>query len=141
MDLLEHYYNQGNPFSARPMLDNFGLAVIPCAGYFRDCAFYGEVPEQQVLYSEELQAIVIASFEWEEMLCYEIFCKDNGDMDDILKAVAKPETKTVTFGFMPKDTTDCQCRVLENEDQLFVLEDKENMFNSSKMMLPLLSHA
>lgn len=141
LDLLEHYYNQGNPFSARPMLDNFGLAVIPCAGYFRDCAFYGEVPEQQVLYSEELQAIVIASFEGEEMLCYEIFCKDNGDMDDILKAVAKPETKTVTFGFMPKDTTNCQCRVLENEDQLFVLEDKENMFNSSKMMLPLLSHA
>ena len=46
LDLLEHYYNQGNPFSARPMLDNFGLAVIPCAGYFRDCAFYGEVPEQ-----------------------------------------------------------------------------------------------
>ncbi|HDR2833910.1 TPA: GNAT family N-acetyltransferase [Enterobacter mori] len=141
IDLLEVYYNKGNPFSQRPMLDNFGLAVISCTGYFRDCTFYGEVPEQQVFYSELLKAVVIASFKGEEMLCYDIFCDYEGNLNDIIKSASMLGTKMVSFGFMPKDTTDCQCRVLENEDQLFVLKYKENMFFDNKMMLPLLSHA
>ena len=32
-------------------------------------------------------------------------------------------------------------RILENKDRFFILEDKENMFHSHKMVLSLLSQA
>lgn len=129
--LLENYYNKGNPFSERPMLHNFGLLMFYCGTFMKDCVYY----------SEELKCVVIASYEENVMTCYDIYCDEIEDRDFILQSMAQKQTTTVHFGFMPKDTKECTVDVLENEDQLFIYSNKENMFNKSKMMLPLLSHA
>ncbi|MGL5675443.1 MAG: hypothetical protein ACRDDX_03435, partial [Cellulosilyticaceae bacterium] len=129
--LLENYYNKGNPFSERPMLHNFGLLMFYCGSFIKDCVYY----------SEALACVVIASYEENVMTCYDIYCDASKDRDFILQSVAQQETTTVTLGFMPKETVGCTVKALENEDQLFVYSHKENMFNESKMMLPLLSHA
>ncbi|MEG0848160.1 MAG: GNAT family N-acetyltransferase [Niameybacter sp.] len=129
--LLENYYNNGNPFSERPMLYNFGLLMFYCGTFLKDCVYY----------SEALACVVIASYEENVMTCYDIYCDEQKAMDSILQSIAQKETTIITFGFMPKETIGCTIEVLENEDQLFVYSNKENMFNESKMMLPLLSHA
>lgn len=62
-------------------------------------------------------------------------------MNEVLSATARPNTETVSFGFMPKDTNGCVLTESNAEEQLFVYSKKENMFKEAPMMLPLLSHA
>lgn len=46
------------------------------------------------------------------------------------------------LGFTPKEQEHCGCeRLEEDDDTLFVYREKENLFSSSKIRLPQLSHA
>lgn len=129
--LLENCYKKNNPFSARPMLNNFGLVMFYC----------GDSMRENVYYSEKLQAVIIASFKDNYMLCYDIYCDEGANIDTVLESAAQKDTNTVIFGFTPKNITGCSVKKLENDNQLFVHELGDNMFAQSKMMLPLLSHA
>lgn len=129
--LLESCYKKNNPFSARPMLNNFGLVMFYC----------GDSMRENVYYSEKLQAVIIASFKDNYMLCYDIYCDEGANIDTVLESAAQKDTNTVIFGFTPKNITGCSVKKLENDNQLFVHELGDNMFAQSKMMLPLLSHA
>lgn len=96
--------------------------------------------DDTVYYSERLQTIVISSFDNDNMICYDIYCDNDKELNDILKAAARQETRNVVFGFTPKTADGCSVNELINENHLFVYKPKENMFNECKMIMPLLSH-
>ncbi len=129
--LLEDYYSKSNPFSQLPMAGNFGLVMFYCSSFLRDCVYY----------LEEADAVVIAEFDGRVMTCFDIYCSDGKDFDDILAQTAGPKTDTVAFGFTPKDKAGCFVKPADGDDALFVLSGKENIFAREKVMLPLLSHA
>lgn len=130
--LLYSYYEKGNPINARPMLQNFGLLMFYCGGFLKDCVYY----------SAALECIVIAEYEAQTMVCHEVFCNEKADMERILTAAAKPETRRIEFGFTPKDGSGCeQRRIGSDDDQLFVWSGGENMFAFESVRMPSLSHA
>ncbi len=129
--LLEDYYGKSNPFSQLPMVGNFGLVMFYCSSFLRDCVYY----------LEEADAVVIAEFDGRVMTCFDIYCSDGKDLDDILAQTARPKTDTVAFGFTPKDKAGCFVKPADGDDALFVLSGKENIFAREKVTLPLLSHA
>ena len=95
-----------------------------------------------IYYLEDLDALVIAKSDKNTMTCYDIYCDENKSMDEILSSTVDDNCKNVIFGFTPKDTRECSVKILEEDDTtLFVLKDKENIFNEHKVMFPLLSHA
>lgn len=143
VDLLKRCYDRGEPFSDRPMLENFGLLMFYCGGPMKDC----------VVYSRELDCAAVISYgedaSEKEMTCYGLFGGADRDMEELLSAVARLGTEKLFFGFLPKDKTGCEVTVLQPEDdQLFVYGAGEpgcdgllKLLRSEPILLPLLSHA
>ena len=130
--LLRSHYALGNPFSALPMPDNFGLLMFYCGSFLKDCVRY--VPEQD--------AVVVAEQTGESLLCHDVFCPPGRDLEAILRAAAAPETARVELGFTPLETAGWTARPLREEDTtLFVLEGKEDPFAAAPCRMPSLSHA
>lgn len=130
--LLKHYYAKSNPFSELPMVDNYGLLMFYCSAFMKDSVFY----------CEEYDAVVIASQEGEAFTCYDIYCDKREPLQEIVAASAGAGTEKVVFGFTPKDTSGCLEAMIDNQDDtLFVLNGKENIFAENRVMLPVLSHA
>lgn len=131
-EVLLEKYQHSNPFSALPMVDNAGLLMFYCSQFMKDCVYY----------VEDYDAVVVAMKDDENLICFDIFCDEKNDINDILAIVAKKNTVNVVFGFSPKDITNCQASLLQEEDNtLFVLSNKENIFIDNQLMFPLLSHA
>lgn len=131
-ELLLSKYAQSNPFSALPMIDNVGLLMFYCFQFMNN----------NVYYVEKYDAIVIAEYEDDSLLCYDIFCSDDKELNDILSIMAIESTKSVLFGFALKNVCNYKNSQLKEEDTtLFVLSSKENIFAHNQLMFPLLSHA
>lgn len=130
VELFRKLYRFNNPFSARPMSDNFGLVMFYC----------GTVLKNSVYYSKQLNCVAVADYDDDIMICYDIFGMPNVGLNEILSSI-DGNARKVKLGFMPKDQNGFDCQKLIQEDQLFVLSTKENMFQASQMCLPLLSHA
>jgi GNAT superfamily N-acetyltransferase len=131
-ELLLGKYAQSNPFSALPMIDNVGLLMFYCSQFMSN----------NVYYVEECDAIVIAEYEDDNLLCYDIFCTNDKALGDILSIMSTENTKNVRFGFALKKTYNYKISQLNGENTtLFVLSSKENVFADNQLMFPLLSHA
>lgn len=130
--LLKSLYEASNPFSALPMLSNWGLLMFHCTGPVRDCIYH--LPEQQ--------AIVIAGYREGSFVCYDIFGSEGAALADIVSQVAPPGCGTVRFGFAVRGADEGLLAPITEEDStLFVLSGKENVFAVHKTMLPFLSQA
>lgn len=130
--LLLEMYRKGNSFSRLPMLGNTDLLMFYCAQFMKN----------NVYYCKELDAVVIAEFENDCMVCYDVFGGRGKALTDILSAVAPTNIKSITFGFTPLDTEKMETSLLKEENTtLFLLSTKENIFQDNKLMFPLLSHA
>jgi GNAT superfamily N-acetyltransferase len=126
--LLLRRYAEGNPFSALPLLGNAGLLMFYCAQFLRDCVY--ELPG----------AVAVAEYDGDGMLLYDVF--GSGCLDEILSALARPDTKTCTLGFSPLSPEGFDVRPRREADTtLFVLGGRENPFERDRLMFPLLSHA
>lgn len=131
-ELLLEKYKKSNPFSALPMVDNVGLLMFYCTQFMKG----------DIYYVEDYDAVVIAMQEGGNLICFDIFCDGNHDMNDVLAIVASDDTTNVVLGFSPKSTANCQVTLFQEEDTtLFVLATKENIFADNQVMFPLLSHA
>lgn len=131
-ELLLEKYKESNPFSTLPMVDNVGLLMFYCTQFMKD----------DIYYLEDYDAVVIAMQEGGNLICFDIFCDGNHEMDDVLAVVASDDTTNVVLGFSPKSITNCQVTLFQEEDTtLFVLANKENIFAVNQVMFPLLSHA
>lgn len=130
--LLKIYYEKSNPFSMLPMLNNYGLLMFYCSSFMNDCIYY----------LEDIDAIVIANFDDETMICFDIFCDEDKSMDEIIAASADENCKNIILGFTPKDVSGYIVKPIDEDDStLYILENKENIFAKRKVMFPLLSHA
>lgn len=132
-ELLLYTYNKfSNPFSALPMENNNGLIMFYCSQFMRE----------NVYYIEKYEAVIIAEYDDEELVCYDIFCPSKCSIDDILCVMAEQNTKVATLGFTPKLINNFKITQLEEDNTtLYVLKGKENLFAKNKLMFPLLSHA
>ncbi len=131
-ELLLRKYSQSNPFSALPMEQNFGLLMFYCSQFMKN----------NVYYVKQYDAIVIAEYDSDTLICYDIFCNGESCLQDILSVMVAANTKTVVLGFTPKQREKYKVSGLHEEDTtLFVLKDKENIFSDNQIMFPLLSHA
>ena len=129
--LLLDRYKLSNPFSAFSMEENPGLLMFYCLQFLKDNIFY----------IEQYEAVVIAETKDTNLLCYDIFCPMGVSMDAILSSVASANTESVVLGFTPKNIGDYQVSKLnEANTTLFLLGNKENLFNDNRLMFPLLSH-
>lgn len=129
---LKKYYAKSNPFSALPMMDNYGLLMFYCVSFMKDCIFY----------CEAFDAVVIAKQSKDSLMCFDIYCDEHQSLHDIISAVSSKGTANAILGFTPKDTTGCAITPIHSEDDtLFVLADKDNIFAQNKVMFPSLSHA
>lgn len=129
--LLLDSYKKSNPFSALPSEDNTGLLMFYCGEFLKDAVYY----------SKQADAVVIAEYEGVEMTCYDIFCDETDSMQELLSIAARLDITGVKLGFTPKDKTGCKISLRQEEDTLFVLGNKENIFAEHQLMFPLLSHA
>lgn len=132
LNLLIQKYKYLNPYSVFSVKDNIGLLMFYCLNFLKESIYY----------IKRYDTVVIAEYENDIMICYDIFSNNYLNLKDILAAVAKPNTKIVKLGFTPKSECNYIVSLLKEEDTtLFVLDSKENIFNDNKLMFPLLSHA
>lgn len=134
LEILHTHYQKSNPFSALPLLDNWGLIMFYCSNFLKDAVYY----------SEERSAVVIAEQDGEVLLIYDIFADPGITLEEAAGAVpgASDAGCDVRLGFAPKDAPPSGASPLKEDDTtLFVLAEKENIFKMHKTMLPLLSRA
>lgn len=130
--LLHACYGQGNPHSAFPFIDNFELLMFYCASSLRDCIYF--LPQQN--------AAVIVEQEGETLHCLDIYGGSGASLQEILNAAAEPSFKSARLGFTPVETGNAAAFKRKEEDEtLFLLQGKENLFSVYPLMFPLLSHA
>ncbi|MCB2360827.1 hypothetical protein [Clostridium estertheticum] len=93
-------------------------------------------------YLREQDAIVIAEFEGDTLYLQDIFSPLEVNLDNIIKNISNKEVKTVALGFSPSDTGSYCVNLLQKDDTtLFVMKDKEDLFQNNKLMFSVLSHA
>lgn len=128
---LKTYYEKSNPFSVLPMINNYGLLMFYCSEFMKDYIYY----------CEDFDAVIIAMKKEKNLICFDIYYDGNKTMFDILLAIADKEINNIILGFTPKDTSTSIINSIDEEDTLFVLDGKENIFINNKLMFPVLSHA
>jgi predicted N-acetyltransferase YhbS len=139
-DKLLKYYKLGNPFSLL-QIDNKGLLMFYCMKYNKN----------DIYYVEEEDAVVIAGHEKESMVVYDIFCKPESDLENILQAVADDNTQRIYFGFPLIKTKHSKVAKYDEEDNILFILDKKGSEKLSdflhipgyenKIMFPLMTHA
>jgi predicted N-acetyltransferase YhbS len=130
--LLLDIYKFSNPFSALPMENNAGLLMFYCSQFMRE----------NIYYIDQYKAVVVAEYDNENLICYDIFCQGKCTIEDVLCTMAQQNTKIATLGFTPTQINDFEITELHKHNTtLFVLNGKENLFKENKLMFPLLSHA
>lgn len=131
---LRRLYQENNPFSALPMLDNWGLLMFYCADVMRDCVYH-VADSDAALIAEQDQGI------W---AVFDVYCAREVTLVDAISAIAgiHPGCGQVRLGFAPKDVAAGESALLREEDTtLFVYAGKENVLRDHRTMFPLLSHA
>lgn len=130
--LLMDIYKFSNPFSALPMENNYGLLMFYCSQFM----------SENIYYIDGYKAVVVAEYDDDKLICYDIFCQGKCTIDDILCTIAKQGTKIAILGFTPKLINNFKITEIQEDDTtLFMFKGKDNPFKKSKLMFPLLSHA
>lgn len=87
-------------------------------------------------------SIVIAEVEGDTLYLQDIFSSSEVQLDNIIKLLTNKEIKTVVLGFTPNYVDSYNVNLLEEKNTtLFVMKDKAELFQSNKLMFPVLSHA
>ncbi|MCB2342467.1 GNAT family N-acetyltransferase [Clostridium estertheticum] len=114
------------------VLNNIGLVIFYSISFMSN-NFY---------YLREQDAIVIAEFEGDTLYLQDIFSPLEVNLDNIIKNISNKEVTTVVLGFSPSDTGSYCVNLLQKDDTtLFVMKDKEDLFQNNKLMFSVLSHA
>lgn len=94
--------------------------------------------QENIYYNDELNAYVIAEIDNDNLLIHNIFADSQIELDKIITSFGN-NIKSVTLGFVPKDTSGYEVNELKEEDTtLFV---RNFSFGNKKLMFPTLSHA
>ena len=140
VDLLIEHFKLGNPFSLIN-ISNLGLLMFYCMKYNKN----------DIYYIEEEDAIAIACYEKEVIVLYDIFCKSDCSLKNIISSIARDNTEKIYFGFPLNQTKHCKLTKCKEEDNILFILDKAKSSNladflhtpeyHNKLMIPLLMHS
>lgn len=130
-DLLYQYAKNSNLFGKLSLHENADLVMFYCITFLKDNVFF----------IKSLDAIVIATFDNNIFYLWDIFSKQDVDLDEIISILSNSATQEVILGFTPLDLSSFSVREITGKDTLFIQKGKTNIFNENKIMFPLLSHA
>jgi len=131
MDLLIQKHIMTNPFTELKVI-NLSQFLFHCMFFVPDCIYY----------LMEYDAVAIILNEGKKMVCYDVFAGLGCRLGDILGVLATNETEYAYLGFTPTVSGYYTAVASQEEDNhLFVLEGKDNIFKTDKIMFPLLSRA
>lgn len=131
-EILQEFYRHTNPYSALPMLDNYGLLMFYCADFMKECVYY----------SPKLNAVCVASQEENTVYLSDVFGNPDCSLREFAAILPFEIYDAVALGFTPEETEGCICgKLMEDDTTLFVFRDKENVFGEAKVRMPELSHA
>ncbi len=129
--ILKQCYEKSNPFSKVNSINNFEFLMFYCTSIVKDYIYY----------CEKYNLVCIIDNK-EDIICYDIFGNNhNLTLENILANFVIEEEQKVILGFTPQDNINYQLKKLDNDDDtLFILKDKENIFYKNKIRFPILSH-
>jgi len=130
-NLIIEKYKLSNPFT-KLKVDNLSQFIFHCIQFMSN----------DIYYIRQYDAVVIMRYDGGNLICYDIFTDCNCQIDDILGAMASDKSRTAILGFTPKSTDNWSVEENPEEDNhLFVLKGKENVYKDNKVMFPMLSRA
>ena len=95
-----------------------------------------------IYYLERFDAIAVVEYKEKTMTVFDVFTDRAYLLNDILGVLANEDTEYACLGFTPLNTENYVIRESQEEDNhLFVLSGKENVFEENKVIFPLLSRA
>ena len=99
--------------------------------------------KDSVFYSSKMDVVCIAEQkENGTLVCHDIFGPSQFPLEEILSALAAPQTMQAELGFTPLQANPTYFSLIDDKDDtLFLLSGKENIFDGQKIMFPTLSHA
>ncbi|MCW8408896.1 GNAT family N-acetyltransferase [Legionella sp. PATHC035] len=130
-DKLYDYAKNNQGFGALFMKENADLVMFSCVQFLKD----------NVYYIQELDVIVVAKFNHNQLHLLDIFGKTQVGLDEIIHSLCDSSINEVLFGFTPKDCTSYEIKENIGDDVLFIQQDKDRIFVENKVMFPVLSHA
>lgn len=129
--LMIKKYETSNPFTGLKV-DNIGQFVFHCLQFLPN----------DIYYLEQYDAVALAKHNGNTLTCYDVFTDRDCSLGDILGVLADESTEYALLGFTPTSSDNCSIVPSQEEDNhLFVIPGKENIFRDHKVMLPLLSRA
>lgn len=123
--------DQSAVFARLSMVNNSSLIMFYCQSFYSD----------NVYYIEHLDAIVIAEFRQDSVCLKDVFCTQIHELDDIVRALCNERIRHVILEFTPNNTSSYLQKKCVEGDVLFVLDDKDYIFQHHQLMFPILSHA
>lgn len=84
---------------------------------------------------------VVTQQEGETLTCYDIYGRGELPLQRLLSMSAVPGVQRAVLGFTPIETENMTQMPPTEDDNLFLLDGRENLFLENRMMFPLLSHA
>ena len=120
-------------FSKISMIDNLGLIMFYCGLFMKDDIYY--IPE--------LNIAAVAEYSENTICIYDIFSKNEFDLNAVVNALLTHDKMKVVFGFTPAKNENFNSILKENDDDALFIKDNSNdsEFNLDKEMFPVLSHA
>ncbi|WP_232051822.1 GNAT family N-acetyltransferase [Aquicella siphonis] len=132
-DKLYEYAKNSYPISVLSMHENADLVMFYGLTILSECVYYLPL----------LDAIAIAQVNNNQLVLYDVFCKAEVDLEEIINILLLPckGAETIVLGFTPRDCSSFESREIANDDALFIRKGKTGVFTESRVMFPLLSHA
>lgn len=131
LKLIIRKYHASNPFTA--------LKVTNLSQFLFHCV---QFVSGNLYYIEAFDAVAIIGHEGEKMICYDVFADSGAHLSGILGVLSNEDTAFAYLGFTPQLLEGCLVSPSQEEDNhLFVLSGKENIFKDHQVMFPLLSRA
>jgi GNAT superfamily N-acetyltransferase len=128
---LYDYAKNSRFFGKLSMQENADLVLFDCITFLKD----------NVYYNKSLDVIVITTFNENQLCLWDIFSKNDVELESIVNALMNSEIKELVLGFTPTNSESYLVREASGPDVLFIQKEKTSLFYNNKLMFPLLSHA
>lgn len=128
--LLLKSYQKGNPYGLLQWEHNPGLLFFHCGGGLREHVYY--LPQYDL--------VAVAEYDGSTLYCHELLGPRGPELEEVLSALARPETEKAVLGFTPRAGSRCSVRPLLGGETLFTLGSAGDLFHRYQMRFPTLSH-
>lgn len=133
LTLFQSILSNRQPCYELAMISNDELILFYCE-CMNEMEFY-----HNILYLEEMNTIVIATYENKTLKIHDIFSEQTVDFKQITRILFSPDTQKVIFSFIPHDETGYTFGLVNSENNHLFIRGNHTLMNQ-KTMFPILSH-